>query len=114
MSTDEAQFDERWINLPDGQAMCALIHGEVGWLMYLRGHGDAGFSSRDPAYGGPPAAQIEYRLNNGQRDFYPASWALPVFEVRRALAYFEQEHFPPPFVTWHNDSGDGSVVSQQT
>jgi hypothetical protein len=103
-------FSETWVESPDGQALCALVNGDRGWLMYLRHDGDAGFSSRDPDYAGPADAEVEYRLSNGQRDSYPASWALPVAEVRRALAYFEEHNRPPPFVTWHNDSGDGAAI----
>jgi hypothetical protein len=99
----ESPFDEVWVQSPDGQALCALINGDRGWLMYLREEGDSGFSSRNPDYDGPPDAQIEYRLNNGQHDLYPASWALPIAEVRRALEYFEREHRRPPFVVWHED-----------
>jgi hypothetical protein len=71
--------------------------------MYLREEGDSGFSSRNPSYDGPPNATIEYRLSNGQQDFYPASWALPLDEVERALNYFDEEHKQPPFITWHED-----------
>ncbi len=98
------------MDLPDGQAMCALIHGEVGWLMYLRENGDAWFSSQIPNYTGSADAQIEYYLSIGQYDTYPASWALPVEVVQRALEFFAREHRPPPWVTWHNDSGDGAVI----
>ncbi len=83
--------------------LCALINGDLGWLMYLREEGDSGFSSRNPNYVGPLDAQIEYRLNNGQRDLYPASWALPLKEVRRAIEYFKLEHQRPPFIVWHED-----------
>jgi hypothetical protein len=69
----------------------------------MRFEGDAGFSSRNPSYDGDPEARIEYVLRNGQRDQYPASWALPVDEVRRALDYFTTEHRQPPFVAWHED-----------
>jgi hypothetical protein len=110
MTTDRSRFNEVWVELPDGQAMCALINGDLGWLMYLRENGDAGFSSRNPSYAGPANAEIEYELSNGQRDTYPASWALPLAEVRRALEYFEREQRPPPWVTWHNDSDDGTVI----
>lgn len=110
MVPDLSRFDEIWVELPDGQTLCALINGDAGWLMYLRGDEDAGFSSRNPHYSGPPDAVIEYCLSNGQVDEYPAAWALPVAEVRRALEFFRQEHRPPPFITWHNDSGDGAVV----
>jgi hypothetical protein len=97
-------FEETWLHAPDGQALCALINGDRGWLMYLRHKGDAGFSSRNPSYDGDPGAEIEYFLSNGQQeDFYPASWALPVQEVRRALEHFDREHTRPPFVVWHED-----------
>ena len=99
----ESPFAEVWVESPDGQSLCALINGDHGWLMYLRENGDSGFSSRNPDYDGPTNATIEYRLNNGQCDLYPASWALPISEIRRALDYFECEHRRPPFVTWHED-----------
>lgn len=99
MGIDRSRFAEVWAVTPDGQAMCALINGDLGWLMYLRENGDAGFSSRNPEYTGPADAEIEYYLRNGQWDTYPASWALPVAEVRRALEYFEREQRPPAWVT---------------
>ena len=112
MTADKSQFDELWVELPDGQSMCALINGDRGWLMYLRhGDGDAGFSSRNPDYAGPPDAMIEYQLSNGQHDLYPASWAYPIAQIREGLEYFRQYQRPPSFITWHNDSGDGAVIS---
>lgn len=114
MGIDRSRFNEVWVESPDGQSMCALINGDRGWLMYLREEGDAGFSSRNPDYAGPIDAEIEYYLSNGQRDTYPASWALPVADVQRALEYFKREYRPPAWVTWHNDSGDGAVIEAST
>jgi hypothetical protein len=102
----DQQYEEIWADTPDGQSMCALINGDRGWLMYLRENGDAGFSSRNPNYAGPENSVIEYVLSNGQRDEYPASWALPKADVLRALEFFRREGRPPPFVLWHNDSRD--------
>jgi hypothetical protein len=96
-------FREIWENEPDGRALCALINGDLGWLMYLREEGDSGFSSRNPDYAGDEDATIEYRLSNGQVDEYPASWALPVAVVERALAHFRETGERAPFVTWHAD-----------
>jgi hypothetical protein len=95
---------------PDGQILTALLNGDVGWLMYLRSADDAGFSSRNPAYLGDDDARIEYVLSNGQVDEYPAAWALPASEIFRALAYFHDHRKAPPFITWHNDSQDGTVL----
>ena len=103
-------FEEVWVNLPDGQAMCALINGEVGWLMYMRKDGDAGFSSLNPRFSGADS-KLEFQLENGQRDFYPSSWTLPISTtVRAALEHFRSTGRPPQFVSWHNDSGDGEAI----
>ncbi len=99
----DAKFDEIWLSAPSGQSLCALVNGAQGWLMYLREEGDSGFSSRNPSYEGDPNAKIEYAHSNGQHDWYPASWALPIEEVRRAVDYFAREHKRPPFITWHED-----------
>jgi hypothetical protein len=102
--------NEIWSNTPDGQAICALICGDLGWLVYLRHPEDAGFSSRNPSYNGPGDAEIEYVLSNGQVERYPASWALPIEMIQSALEYFKEHQRPPPFVSWHNDSGDGTML----
>ena len=86
----------------------------MGWLMYLRKNGDAGFSTRNPHYSGDPNAVLDYRLDNGQHDQYPASWALPIAEVQRAMEHFITNAGPPTWLTWHNDSGDGAVIGRAT
>jgi hypothetical protein len=103
-------FEEVWVKLEDGRAMCALINPDHGCLFFLREPGDPGFSSRNPSYDGPAEARVEFLLENGQRDEYPAKWVLPAELVRRAMAYFETQRQPPPFICWHNDSGDGAVI----
>ena len=100
-------FREIWVDGPYGQMVCALINGEAGCLMYLRESGDAGFSSRNPGYVGAAEAVIPYVLSNGQEDKYPAAWAYPVATVEKAIEYFRTHGIPPPFISWHNDSGDG-------
>jgi len=104
---------ELWTYSPDGQSLCALISRNVGWLMYLRENGDAGFSTRNPNYSGPSDAVLEYKLENGQVDTYPNAWALPVAEVQKAVELFITESKPAPWLIWHNDSGDGVVIGQQ-
>lgn len=98
------QFAEIWmqhaVNWP---AICALINGDAAWLMYTRFDGDAGFSTRNPNYSGPPKAVIEYCLANGQRDKYPASWNITMAEAIRALEYFFVEEAMAPWLHWHED-----------
>lgn len=61
------------------------------------------YGSRNPAYDGPEEAVIYYVLSNGQRDEYPASWALPVETVERALEHFRETGERAPFVEWEAD-----------
>jgi hypothetical protein len=103
---------EIWIESPNGSSLCALINGDLGWLMFLRASGDAGFSSRNPDYAGPSDAKITYVLSNGQADSYPAAWALPVATVEQALFFFRRHGSPPSFIAWHNDTNDGSSIPQ--
>jgi hypothetical protein len=110
MAATPSPFREIWLESADGQLLCVLINGDVGWMMYLREATDAGFSSRNPDYDGPADAMVEYRLCNGQHNAYPRAWAYPIQVVERAMGYFRERGAPPPFITWHNDSGDGPVI----
>lgn len=105
-----ANCREVWESAPNGSSLCALINGDIGWLMFLPSSEDPGFSSRNPSYSGPLDEMIEYRLSNGQVDLYPASWALPLATIERAFASFRDTGKPPTFVRWHNDSGDALEV----
>jgi hypothetical protein len=107
-------FRELRVETEDGAALYALVSGDVGWLMYLRMEGDAGFSSRNPDYAGPADAVLQDRLDNGQVDEYPASWALPVAALKKAMHHFLRTGEPAPWIAWHNDSGDGVVIGRTT
>lgn len=100
------RFEELWLQGDDGSQLCALINGERGWLMYLPRPDDPGYSSRNPEFRGSDGEMVAYRLSNGQEDHYPASWALPIADVERALAYFRKEGKPAPFVYWNNDGSE--------
>lgn len=99
------QFKEIEIRLDDGQYIYALINGDYGWLMYLREEGDYGLSSRNPDYNGSDDETMKFTLSNGQVDYYPLSWVLPIETVNKALLYFEETHKIPEFITWHDDYG---------
>ena len=74
--------------------------------MYLHASGDMGLSSRNPDYAGDPGAMIEYTLENGQQDAYPAAWALPLPVLLKAMEHVREHGTPPPFVFWHDDAED--------
>ena len=107
----QPQYQEIWKETKEGQRLCALINGELGFLMYLRHKEDSGFSSRNPNYKGPADAMLNYQLNNGQQDELPLSWALPVEQIYKALDYFEKKKRRPPFIVWNNDSNDEEMIN---
>ena len=100
---------EVWVAHDAFPSACALVNGDLGWLMVLRYAGDAGFSSRNPRYGGPAEALLEYRLANGQVDKYPASWAYPRDILITALTHFVRHRTMPAGICWYNDSDDGRL-----
>jgi hypothetical protein len=98
------QFAEIWMQYAaENPTICALTNGQAAWLMYLRYEGDAGFSTRDPNYSGPPKAVIEYYLANGQRHEYPASWNITTAEAMRALEYFFLKEEMAPWLQWQEE-----------
>ncbi len=102
-ATEGTQFREVWISRGESPAICALLNGDIGWLMYLQILGDPSFSSRNPDYDGDPDAVTEYQLPSGQMDRYPTSWALPKAEIYAALAHFLEHRERSPLVQWHDD-----------
>ena len=100
---------EVWIDLDPQPALCVLVNGEQAWLMAIRHEGDAGFSSRNPAYDGAPEATIAYTLSNGQVDEYPAGWSHSRQTAFRAIEAFAATRRFPDTITWFNDSGDGCL-----
>jgi hypothetical protein len=105
----DPQYAEVWVDHGAFPSLCALINGDRGWLMLLRYDGDAGFSSRNPNYDGPPNATIEYLVGNAQRDRYPAAWAYPIDVVVDALIGFAETKRVPESLTWFNDSEDDAT-----
>lgn len=98
-----SQYKHLWLELDDGQSISILINGDVGWLMYLRENGDSGFSTRNPEHV-ETFGNIDYVLDNGEGDEFPAYWAYPVETLRKALYEFLDTKRLPSCVSWHDDS----------
>ena len=96
------RFKEIWLQATNGASLCALVNGDVGWLMYLRFEGDAGFSSRNPEV--DCSGEIAFVLDNGQEDYYPNNWTYPVEVIRAAMMSFISDGERPSQVEWHDDS----------
>jgi len=103
-----SQFVELVVDFGDFPSLFALLNGDRGWLMCIRYDGDAGFSSRNPAYVGTQNDTINYILSNGQQDEYPACFTYSRSKVFEALEYFAANKATPSWITWCNDSGDGN------
>jgi hypothetical protein len=99
-------FAEVWVMRGRFPALCALLNGDRGWLTCLRHEGDAGFSTRNPAYAGPPDAILQFMLSTGQVDEHPAAWTYSRAEILAAVRLFAETGRCPATLTWFNDSGD--------
>jgi Immunity protein Imm1 len=87
----------------DGSSLSAFFVGERAWLMYLRYYGDSGFSSRNPEYAGDPESVLEFTLDNGQVDEFPASWFYPRHHVENTLRQFCTHQKQPLDISWYED-----------
>ena len=96
------QFKEIWLEGKNGESLCALINGNIGWLMYLRFEGDAGFSSRNPSIS--IDEDVEYFLCNGQKDIYPKSWTYHIDKLTEAMQSLLKDGQLPHQLEWHDDS----------
>lgn len=88
--------------------LALLTHDDRALLIYFRYCGDAGFSSRDPAYGGPINAMLDFQLSNSQVDTYPAYWTIPLTAAMCALEYAFLHRERAPWVAWNDDSAQDS------
>lgn len=84
----------------------AFVYKDRAWLYYWQvdeddSYNDVGFRSHDPSFPGPDDPLLPYTLDNGQVDWYPRSWTIPVDEALRAIAYFlSGEGAMAPQITW--------------
>jgi hypothetical protein len=99
---------EIWVRQGEYPALCALVNGNVGLLMYVRRYGDAGFSSRNPELA-TEEASVSFVLGNGQEDEYPVAWTYPATKIFEALEVFASTQRVPPDIEWFNDAGDGWI-----
>jgi hypothetical protein len=54
---------------------------------------------------------MEYRLENGQVDAYPAGWAGELEDLLNAMRSILQTGVLPPGITWHADSENHGEAS---
>ena len=90
------KYQEIWIDKEKGQ-LCVLINGDLGWLMYMEE--EINLISENPEYL-DREEEIEFILENGQRDYYPIKWCYSIKEIEKAIEYFEKNNELPSFIKW--------------
>lgn len=103
LETGRPQLLELVTGDADGEHTVTLINGELGWMMHVALDDEATWHSVNPDYDGPADAQIEYLVDGYHLDRYPAAWALPVSEIKRALEHFLAHGERAPWVRWVED-----------
>lgn len=108
------EYAEIWVDHNNFPSLCGLIHADRGWLMLIRYDGDAGYSSRGSDDGARAATDLDFILSNGQQDWYPLTWTLPVKQVFNALQIFAETGQVPESIDWHNDAADNATGPNDT
>ncbi len=98
LATASAAFAEIWLSVNGGPAMALLKSGDRALCLFVRHHGDPGFTSRRPARErkGGPDGELEFRLGKNERSRFPASWTVPMFVALRAADEFLRTGERPP------------------
>lgn len=97
IATRKTPYLEVWANFGE-RSLVALISGDVGWLTLFRFDGDQGLSTMNPNCDGD--VELEFRLDNGQVDFYPASFCVELEKVRGAFRHFFKTGEADPAIAW--------------
>ncbi len=97
--------DELIYSLPTGETLFVFVNGNRAWLLYLRHqYGDTGFSIRNPKYKGPAEATLDFRLGEGEVEYYPYSWTVLLASALGAVQYFLTEGGMAPWLSWHDEA----------
>ncbi len=107
LSAAAAPFAEIWLSVNGGPAMALLKSGERALCLFVRHHGDPGFTSRCPAREkNSLAGDLEFRLGKrekGEKTRFPREWTVPLFVALRAADEFLRTGEKPPQLLWHED-----------
>jgi hypothetical protein len=118
LATAAAPFAEIWLSVNGGAAMALLKSGERALCLFVRHHGDSGFTSRSPprekiSEGG----DVEFRLgksDNGEKTKFPRDWTVPLFVALRAADEFLRTGEKPPQILWHDDAEPPPAATAST
>jgi hypothetical protein len=98
----DIRFLEVWADRGD-EAMCMLANGDRAWLMYLKNQDEECFSTRNLSIP-DDGQQLEFRLSNGQTDFYPCHWTVTRELGTEGLTEFVEHGGRTASLEWHDDN----------
>ena len=109
LATAARPFSEIWLSVNGGPAMALLKSGERVLCLFVRHHGDPGFTSRRPLREKKSAAsdELEFRVGKSggaERSRFPENWTVPLFVALRAADEFLRTGERPPQIVWHDDA----------
>ena len=99
-------FYERNLESGGKMILSIFVNKNRAWLYYWQvdeenSYVNRGYQSYNPLYEGPEDTELPYTLDNGQVDWYPASWTIPVDDALRAVECFlSGEGEMAPWVAW--------------
>jgi len=116
LATASATFAEIWLSVNGGPAMALLKSGDRALCLFVRRHGDPGFTSRRPAREkkSGPDGELEFRLGKSGRSRFPVSWTVPMFVALRAADEFLRTGERPPQISWHADAPPAATRPART
>lgn len=121
LSTAGARFAEIWLSVNGGCSMALLKSDDRALCLFVRHHGDPGFTSRrprrenehedprrigraSPRRAARKPAEIEFHVGRGDSVRFPAEWTVPLFVALRAADEFLRTGEMPPQIPWHDDA----------
>ena len=109
LGTAAQPFAEIWLSVNGGPALALLKSGERVLCLFVRKHGDPGFTSRKLAQERNLSGELTFRAGHGERTRaeparFPAAWTVPLFVALRAADEFLRTGEMPPQIPWHDDS----------
>ena len=94
------QYAEIWLSQGTAKALSLLVNRDLAWIMYLVNIDEQCWHSVESRSSGASDATLEFVLANGQRDEYPASWAVPTEQALSALECFFLRQERSPALSW--------------
>lgn len=97
--TDGRTIQEFWLSNPDGPRICLLRNLGQALVMFQESDEDPGMVAVAPD-SGRSRGPVQFTLQNGQRDEYPADSIVDADQAFAAIEYFFATTAPTPALQW--------------